>query len=1127
MRRRTPVWLAWIVFFTYMLSSPVSAITPALLQQLQYGTQWYHPGGSTKCGVANAGDTVTTGVVTIPANWTSRDKIAQLLIVGSSDVASASHLLKDMHVGGIIVGVGGAKGLLDKAALAQVKAAAPIVPIIAIDQEGGAQSRLTLVDPSYAPPTAEAMGSMTTDQVTTIAKDAGSRIAALGINVDFAPVADVIGTDGAVQYPLKARSFGSDKANVTLKAQAFATGILASGILPVFKHFPGHGKAVGATAGANSDKQPVTTPPLADLRKDDLVPYESLLKLNPAGVMMGNLTVPGLAPADLPTSLNPAAVDLLRKDYGYSGIVFTDDLLDAKSITQYHPDIADAVSLAIKAGVDAPLMGAIGDDKIAAILDKVEAMVASGSITQVQLDTALGHVLAFKSHLLGTAGGGAANTSTTGADGLVGFPAEWVPIVNKAAGRFEIDPAILVGLLKVETGWAAPSSFATNPQRNEATATGPFQIVDSTAEAYESTPDKWVDTLYLGQAGTGDNGKGIKNAPFTSSTVKSINNGTDKDPDGSLAADGNKDGTADRAQPEDGALMAAAYIRSGGGSSSTPLGDTGDYGVSANNASGKITVRTLAAHYNQGGNFGTPEGISLADINALTYAKNRNKVGDYMDGVMQATAAARASGLFPSSGTPGVGTSGTTGCTKDQCVGTPNGPSGQTAAGTIVLDPGHITKAPSGRIIDPATGVDVTEDVRDHETQNVWDVAQGAKTKLTALGYTVILTRQNYDDNDPSLKSRSEVANTANAALAISIHTTPSENTDSGNTVNYQKVGTGLHKGAIVSSDNPPRWSEGSPTDFDYFFDNTDLQTKSLSAANNLVTAMKSSGISQSAHVAEHAFSQRGNIWVVQFFSKVPWIYAEIGAGTGLNTNDINSGQKDKYINAIVDGVKASVAVPAGGAAAATPAATDTTTPAATPAAAPSCGSGAGPVVGNRIQTALNLAWTDPAKVEAIRSAIQNVCSITSGGNACGQAIHDAGGKIAKVDATQSFQDVMAQINPTLGDNDQWAFSDCGVFISTVVRSSGTDKDYPPRGTGAQLPYVQAHPEKYDVVPFTDTSQVQPGDWFIKDGHTFFYTGPNTLSPDRNVAEASWGDHVPTLDGTLGVNSVYYRVRPK
>jgi hypothetical protein len=126
----------------------------------------------------------------------------------------------------------------------------------------------------------------------------------------------------------------------------------------------------------------------------------------------------------------------------------------------------------------------------------------------------------------------------------------------------------------------------------------------------------------------------------------------------------------------------------------------------------------------------------------------------------------------------------------------------------------------------------------------------------------------------------------------------------------------------------------------------------------------------------------------------------------------------------------------------------------------------------------------------------------------------------------------MPQYNGSTGTD---PFSDCGVFVATVMHASGADPNYPVRGTKTQQPYLDNHPEKYTKVTgnVTKTSQLQPGDILITnipgtytDGHTFIYIG--TQPSGFNEASASLGGHVPELANVgweLGQNFSVYRMK--
>ncbi len=182
--------------------------------------------------------------------------------------------------------------------------------------------------------------------------------------------------------------------------------------------------------------------------------------------------------------------------------------------------------------------------------------------------------------------------------------------------------------------------------------------------------------------------------------------------------------------------------------------------------------------------------------------------------------------------------------------------------------------------------------------------------------------------------------------------------------------------------------------------------------------------------------------------------------------------------------------------------------------------SGPGAVSGNIVQTALNFAWFETEKVEAIRATRNNgPCSMRGDPGQCGALSRAAGALIGEQDAKPAYVTAARQFNKgNDSDGANWAFSDCGVYVATVLRASGADPTFQARGTSLQMSYIEGS-GKYDVIPFTDTALAQPGDVLIKDGHIRIFIGQNSSSP-YNVAEASWGNHVPatlwnaTIDAT-------------
>ncbi|OBB59524.1 beta-glucosidase [Mycobacterium sp. 852013-51886_SCH5428379] len=323
------------------------------------------------------------------AGMSARDKLAQLLMVGVSDAADARAVADAHRVGGIMIASWTDKSMLSDGSLAEIASSATPLPLaVSVDEEGGRVSRLSGLIGAQ-PSARELAATSTPEQVYGIARERGQAMRRLGITIDFAPVVDV--TDADASSVIGDRAFGSDPMTVTEYAGAYARGLRDAGVLPVLKHFPGHGSASG-----DSHAQGVVTPPLAELQERDLVPYRALTAQPPVGVMVGHMQVPGLTGSD-PASLSPAAYGLLRSgDYGgpgFNGPVFTDDISSMRAITDRY-GVPDAALRALQAGADTALW--VSTAEVPAVLDRLEKALASGELSPSRVDQSVLRMAAVK-----------------------------------------------------------------------------------------------------------------------------------------------------------------------------------------------------------------------------------------------------------------------------------------------------------------------------------------------------------------------------------------------------------------------------------------------------------------------------------------------------------------------------------------------------------------------------------------------------------------------------------------------------------------------------------------------------------------------------------------------------------
>jgi beta-N-acetylhexosaminidase len=304
----------------------------------------------------------------------TRDKLAQLLMVGVTDAADAGAVVEQYRVGGIMIGSWTDLSMMGDP-VRGIEGTAQYLPLaVSVDEEGGRVSRLSSLIGTQPSPRVLA-ATKTPAEVHDIALQRGQA------DVTTEPDDEVIGD----------RSFGSDPATVTEYAGAYAQGLREAGLLPVLKHFPGHGHASG-----DSHQGGVVTPPLADLQGDDLIPYQTLTTQAPVAVMVGHMQVPGLT-GDDPASLSPAAYGLLRSgEYGgpgFRGLVFTDDLSSMGAINERY-GVADAVLKSLQAGADVALW--VTTKEVPAVLDRLEKAVAAGELDMGKVDESMLRVAAVK-----------------------------------------------------------------------------------------------------------------------------------------------------------------------------------------------------------------------------------------------------------------------------------------------------------------------------------------------------------------------------------------------------------------------------------------------------------------------------------------------------------------------------------------------------------------------------------------------------------------------------------------------------------------------------------------------------------------------------------------------------------
>jgi beta-N-acetylhexosaminidase len=264
-------------------------------------------------------------------------------------------------------------------------AAAEHDPVIAIDEEGGDVTRVAYADGSPVPGNA-ALGAVDDIALTrAVYRSTGADLAALGINFDLAPCADVLGT--ADSPAVGTRSFGADTGLVSRHTAAAVAGLQSAGVAACTKHFPGHGRT-----GTDTHEAIATIEgSLAELRLVDLPPFEAAIKAGTLAIMPSHLRVPELT-GDLPATVSAAAITgLLRGELGFTGVIVSDAL--EMRATRDMFGIPGAAVLAVAAGTDLLCLGRDGgEDEYLAVRDALVAAVRDGTLDGARLEEAADRV---------------------------------------------------------------------------------------------------------------------------------------------------------------------------------------------------------------------------------------------------------------------------------------------------------------------------------------------------------------------------------------------------------------------------------------------------------------------------------------------------------------------------------------------------------------------------------------------------------------------------------------------------------------------------------------------------------------------------------------------------------------
>ena len=257
--------------------------------------------------------------------------------------------------------------------------------LVATDEEGGDVTRLEAARGSSFPGNL-ALGAVDDVALTRrVAAAIGGELAGVGIDLDLAPVADVVVDPAAAIVGV--RSFGSDPGLVARHVVAYVEGLQSAGVAACAKHFPGHGEAIGDS----HLELPVAETDLETLRARALPPFAAAVEAGVRAVMTAHVRFTALDQE--PATLSRPWIELLRSELGFAGVVMTDAL--EMQGAGGPAGIEESAVQALAAGADALCLGAdLSPEQVEGAHGAIVDAVQAGRLDEERLLEAAGRVAA-------------------------------------------------------------------------------------------------------------------------------------------------------------------------------------------------------------------------------------------------------------------------------------------------------------------------------------------------------------------------------------------------------------------------------------------------------------------------------------------------------------------------------------------------------------------------------------------------------------------------------------------------------------------------------------------------------------------------------------------------------------
>lgn len=321
------------------------------------------------------------------------EKIGQLImcgIEGTSLNENDKSLIRDYHIGGVIL-FGHNIQSFDQAvnftnAIKDENSNNKIPLFISVDEEGGTVSRM----PSQFKkvPSAKILAARNDEKfIYDVFSVIGEEVSSIGINMDYAPVLDI--NSNPNNTVIGSRAFGKDADIVSKMGISAMNGLKKSNVIPVVKHFPGHGD----TSMDSHINLPIVYKTKEELENFEFIPFKKTIENGCDAVMVSHILLNKID-ADNPASFSKVIInDILRKDMNFNGVIITDDMTMGAIIENY--SLVDACVNSIKAGSDI-VMICCGYENIKQVFDSLKKSVEDNIISMDRIDESVYRILTLK-----------------------------------------------------------------------------------------------------------------------------------------------------------------------------------------------------------------------------------------------------------------------------------------------------------------------------------------------------------------------------------------------------------------------------------------------------------------------------------------------------------------------------------------------------------------------------------------------------------------------------------------------------------------------------------------------------------------------------------------------------------